>query len=45
MGEYHQLELLCGEITLFARRQTPAEIGSKIVVCWPAEKIRVFPSL
>jgi ABC-type Fe3+/spermidine/putrescine transport system ATPase subunit len=45
MGEYHQLELLCGETTLLARSQTPAEIGSKLVVSWPAEKIRVFPGL
>ncbi len=43
MGEYYQLELLCGETTLFARSQTPTEIGSKIDVSWPAEKIRVFP--
>ena len=43
MGEYHQLELLCGETTLLARSQTPTEIGSKLAVIWPAEKIRVFP--
>ncbi|HOZ37824.1 MAG TPA: ABC transporter ATP-binding protein [Anaerolineaceae bacterium] len=45
MGEYHQLELLCGESTLFARSQTPADIGSRINVSWPAEKIRVFQDL
>jgi len=45
MGEYHQLEVLCGETTLFARSQTPAEIGSRINVSWPKDKIRVFPSL
>ena len=43
MGEHYQLELLCGETTLFARSQTPAEIGSRLTVSWPAGKIRVFP--
>ncbi len=43
MGEYYQLELLCGETTLLARSQTPAEIGSWLTVSWSAEKIRVFP--
>ena len=45
MGEYHQLELICGENTLFARSGTPADIGSRINVSWPEDKIRVFPSL
>ncbi len=45
MGEYHQLELLCGESTLFARNQTSADIGSRINVSWPIEKIRVFQDL
>jgi spermidine/putrescine transport system ATP-binding protein len=44
MGEYYQLELLCSQTTLFARSETAAEIGSKLVVSWPAEKIRVFPT-
>ncbi len=43
MGEYHQLELLCGETMLFARSQIPAKIGSRLEVSWPAEKIRGFP--
>ena len=43
MGEYYQLELLCGATTLLARSQTPAKIGSKLEVSWPAEKIQVFP--
>ncbi len=45
MGEYHQLELVCGETTLFARSQTPADIGSRINVSWAAEKIRIFQDL
>ena len=45
MGEYYQLELLCLENTLIARSQLPAEIGVKVTVSWPADKIRVFPSL
>ena len=44
MGEYYQLELLCGETSLLARSQAPSEIGSKLTVSWPAESIRVFPS-
>ena len=43
MGEYYQLELLCGGTTLLARSQTRAKIGSKLEVTWPAEKIQVFP--
>lgn len=42
MGEYHQLELLCGETTLFAKSETPTELGAKLEVSWPAESIRVF---
>ena len=42
MGEYYQLELLCGETTLFARSQAPANIGAKLEVSWPADKIRGF---
>lgn len=44
MGEYYQLELLCGKATLLARSHFPVDIDSRIVVSWPAEKIRVFPS-
>ncbi len=42
MGEYHQLEILCGETTLFAKSETPAELGTELEVSWPAESIRVF---
>ncbi len=45
MGEYYQLELVCGEISLLARSQTPAAIDSGCAVSWSANKIRVFPSL
>ncbi len=43
MGEYYQLELGCGEISLLARSQTPAEIGSRLEVSWSADKILAFP--
>ena len=43
MGEYYQLELLCSQTTLFARSETPADVGSRLDVSWPADKIRVFP--
>jgi len=43
MGEYFQLELLCSQTTLFARSETPAKVGSRLGVSWPADKIRVFP--
>lgn len=43
MGEYYQLELLCSQTTLFARSETPAEVGSRLGVSWPADKIQVFP--
>ncbi len=42
MGEYFQLELLCGKTTLHARSQAPAEIGATIRMSWPAERIGVF---
>lgn len=42
MGEYFQLELLCGKTILHARSQAPAEIGAAIRMSWPAERIGVF---
>ena len=44
MGEYYQLELLCSRTALFARSKTPAQIGSKLTISWPTNKIRVFPN-
>lgn len=43
MGEYYQLELLCSRTTLFTKSEIPAEIGSKLTIAWPPDKIRVFP--
>ena len=43
MGEYYQLELFCSQTTLFARSETPAKVGSRLDVSWPADKIQVFP--
>jgi len=43
MGEFYKLELLCGQTTLFARSETPATIGEKLHLTWPAERIGVFP--
>ena len=42
MGEYYQLELLCGETTLLARSHNPVDIDSRIDVSWPAENIWLF---
>lgn len=44
LGEYFQLELLCGSRVLRVRSQTPAEIGKTIRLGWPAGKIGVFAS-
>ena len=43
MGEYYQLELLCSDTILFARSETPADVGSRLGLSWPANKIQVFP--
>ena len=43
MGEYYQLELLCSDTILFARSETPAKVGSRLGLSWPADKIQVFP--
>jgi len=44
MGEYYQLELLCSRTALFARSENPAQIGSKLTISWPTNKIWVFPN-
>ena len=44
MGEYYQLELLCSRTALFARSKNPAQIGSKLTISWPTNKIWVFPN-
>ncbi len=44
MGEYHQLELLCGGVSLLARSQEPAQIGAGLQAQWSPERIQVFPN-